>query len=282
MNILISLITAQSCGPNKGSCKKSGCSQWGWCGSTLAHTSGNCLAQFSDAGFCLPLGPTTVTFSGESTDGKCGLTKGKMGCPAGSCCSQWGWCGIGTAWCQSSASNNKPAVTTTPPTAAPSPPVPTTSANSPKLPQTAPFTNCINNKEVALTIDDGPDNTITPKVIDLLTSKGIPATFFQIGVNIQGQPTGVAAIKAALAARPDLFNVASHTWSHLDSILATTDVTGEAQKVNDIMKSTYGIKPRFFRPPFGDWNSPALKIWNDMGMYAISWSVGIYDLCRLK
>lgn len=34
---------------------------------------------------------------------------------------------------------------------------------------------------VALSFDDGPNNTITPKMLDILEEHGVPASFFVIG-----------------------------------------------------------------------------------------------------
>src|SRR5579871_745833 len=36
---------------------------------------------------------------------------------------------------------------------------------------------------VALTFDDGPDPTFTPRVLDILGELGVPATFFVVGAN---------------------------------------------------------------------------------------------------
>ena len=35
--------------------------------------------------------------------------------------------------------------------------------------------------KVALSFDDGPDTTFTPKILDILKAKHAPATFFVIG-----------------------------------------------------------------------------------------------------
>ena len=47
---------------------------------------------------------------------------------------------------------------------------------------------------VALTIDDGPDPTWTPKVLDLLAANGVHATFSLIGRQAQAYPTLVRRI----------------------------------------------------------------------------------------
>ena len=277
MLTILSLIAAsEKCGKVDGTCVASGCSEFGWCGTSVACTSGNCIPLFSENGKCSPLGLGQFSLSGASTNGRCGLNNGGVGCATGLCCSQWGFCGAGDDYCKDSHAGSVPFV------APPIVPVVPVSPNAPTLPQSLPVTNCINDKEVALTIDDGPDNVITPQVIALLTKLGIPATFFQIGVNIEAQTIGVEAIKQALIQHPELFTVASHTYSHQDSaVIQTTQgdaaVEVEAQKVTDLIIAKYGVNPRFFRAPYGSYNAADMAIWNKMGMYMILWSVDSND-----
>lgn len=71
---------------------------------------------------------------------------------------------------------------------------------------------------VRLTFDDGPSVTYTPKVLDTLKAKGVPATFFVIGANAAANPALVQR-EAAEGHR-----VANHTWSHP----YLTQVTGQS------------------------------------------------------
>ena len=43
-------------------------------------------------------------------------------------------------------------------------------------------------REIALTLDDGPDPDVTPRVLDLLDRHGVKATFFCIGRKAQQYP----------------------------------------------------------------------------------------------
>lgn len=42
-----------------------------------------------------------------------------------------------------------------------------------------------NKKKLVLTFDDGPDETWTPRVLDILAQKHVPATFFVVGKNVE-------------------------------------------------------------------------------------------------
>src|SRR5438034_7500711 len=61
---------------------------------------------------------------------------------------------------------------------------------------------------IAMTFDDGPSATLTPKLLDLLAARHIKATFFVIGENVAEHPEIVAR-----AAREG-HEIGNHSWSH--------------------------------------------------------------------
>src|ERR1035438_8316320 len=61
---------------------------------------------------------------------------------------------------------------------------------------------------VALTFDDGPDPVTTPRVLDILHQKQVPATFFVVGERAEQHPE---LVRRALA---EGHLVENHTWSH--------------------------------------------------------------------
>ena len=63
-------------------------------------------------------------------------------------------------------------------------------------------------KTVALTFDDGPDPTWTPKVLDVLRREGVPATFFDVGSRVAAHP---ALVRRELR---EGYEVGSHTFTH--------------------------------------------------------------------
>ena len=40
-------------------------------------------------------------------------------------------------------------------------------------------------KQLALTFDDGPDPAWTPRILDILKAKGVPAAFFVVGAEVE-------------------------------------------------------------------------------------------------
>ncbi|NLV39563.1 MAG: polysaccharide deacetylase family protein, partial [Bacteroidales bacterium] len=64
------------------------------------------------------------------------------------------------------------------------------------------------DKLVTLTFDDGPDEVMTPKVLDVLQKHDIKATFFVIGSKVEKFPHIAKRIVA------EGHTIANHTYSH--------------------------------------------------------------------
>lgn len=64
--------------------------------------------------------------------------------------------------------------------------------------------------EIALTFDDGPHPVYTKKLLDGLRKRGVKATFFLIGENIEGNEELVKQMAE------DGHLIGNHTWSHVD------------------------------------------------------------------
>ena len=68
-------------------------------------------------------------------------------------------------------------------------------ANSPTQPQISFDSVHVDGPYIALTFDDGPSATLTPKLLDLLAAHQMKATFFVVGQNAADNP---AILKRAL------------------------------------------------------------------------------------
>jgi peptidoglycan-N-acetylglucosamine deacetylase len=102
--------------------------------------------------------------------------------------------------------------------------------------------------EVALTFDDGPDPTFTPEILDTLRSRGAPATFFVIGVNVESQ---IPLLRRMLA---DGDEIGNHTFTHPNLALTSSRVTRlELTAMERLLEAVLDRRTAFFRPPyFGD------------------------------
>ena len=124
-------------------------------------------------------------------------------------------------------------------------------------------------KTCALTFDDGPSNTNTPKVLDSLMETGARATFFVIGNRIKGLRYLVQR------EHDDGHAVASHNWHH-GNVTKSTGAALRAMpaKVNEAMIRSIGIPVRYDRVPGGRY-PPMIKA--KVGWAYIQWSLDTYD-----
>ena len=101
---------------------------------------------------------------------------------------------------------------------------------------------------VALTFDDGPDPVWTPKILDILKARGVPATFFIIGENTLPERE---ILRRELA---EGHEVGNHTYTHPNLGQATARVTRIELNANQRLFEAYtGRAMKLFRAPyFGD------------------------------
>src|SRR5437870_3706305 len=91
---------------------------------------------------------------------------------------------------------------------------------------------------IAMTFDDGPTATLTPKLLDILTAHHIKATFFVIGENVAQHPEVVAR-----AAREG-HEIGNHSWSHPNlAKISQESVRSQLQRTDDAIKSATGSRP---------------------------------------
>jgi peptidoglycan/xylan/chitin deacetylase (PgdA/CDA1 family) len=129
--------------------------------------------------------------------------------------------------------------------------------------------------DIALTIDDGPDPTWTPKVLALLSSLEIRATFCVVGSQATTHPGLVADLVHAGHA------VANHTYTHRFLRGATASkVRSEITRATDAVVAAGGVRPTHFRAPGGQWSRAVLAECRRQGLHPLDWSVDPRDWSR--
>lgn len=101
--------------------------------------------------------------------------------------------------------------------------------------------------QFALTFDDGPDPEGTQAVLDLLAEYDVPATFFCIGEHVEAHP------EVARRIHDEGHLLGNHSFSHsLFLTFANPDrLAKDMARCQDMIETTTGYRPRFYRPPFG-------------------------------
>jgi cellulose synthase/poly-beta-1,6-N-acetylglucosamine synthase-like glycosyltransferase/peptidoglycan/xylan/chitin deacetylase (PgdA/CDA1 family)/spore germination protein YaaH len=101
---------------------------------------------------------------------------------------------------------------------------------------------------VALTFDDGPDPTWTPKILDILKAKRVPATFFIVGEN------GLVEYRLLRRMVNEGHEIGSHTYTHPNlATVSPGETTLELNATQRLFQAFTGHSLRLFRAPyFGD------------------------------
>jgi len=98
---------------------------------------------------------------------------------------------------------------------------------------------------VALTFDDGPDARWTPRILDVLKSKHVPATFFIVGEN------GLTERSLLEREVREGHEVGSHTYTHPNlATVSKTQVLFELNATQRLFEAFTGRTLKLFRAPF--------------------------------
>lgn len=129
---------------------------------------------------------------------------------------------------------------------------------------------------IALTFDDGPNATLTPKLLDLLAARHLKATFFVVGQNAADHPE---ILKRAVR---EGHEIANHSWSHPNlARMSDEAVRRELQKTDDAITAAIGKRPTLLRPPYGSITARQKKwIHEEFGYRIIIWDVDPLDWKR--
>ncbi|HZU02355.1 MAG TPA: polysaccharide deacetylase family protein [Ktedonobacteraceae bacterium] len=132
-----------------------------------------------------------------------------------------------------------------------------------------------NLPEVSFTFDDGPNPPYTSQILAVLRHYGIPATFFDVGTQVQAYPNLVRQ------EYDSGYTVGNHTWGHANlPALSAPGVIWQLTTDQDIIEHTIGVRPVFFRPPYGAFNALTLQNINKFGLVGFIWSVDPRDWSR--
>jgi peptidoglycan/xylan/chitin deacetylase (PgdA/CDA1 family) len=126
--------------------------------------------------------------------------------------------------------------------------------------------------ELALTFDDGPNATWTPKLLDLLAAHNLHATFFVLGERAKVQPELV--LRTAKAGHL----IGNHTWNHPNLARSTPEVIREQlTRTQDMLEQITGAPAKFFRPPYGARKPIVFQIAREVGLNVVLWNAMTSD-----
>lgn len=103
-------------------------------------------------------------------------------------------------------------------------------------------------KKVAITFDDGPNPHYTADLLEGLKERGVSATFFLLGTEVEKYPKLVEQM------HEEGHLLATHSYQHVNLCNLTDEAAIEqVTKTNGLIEEITGECPQFIRPPFGCW-----------------------------
>ncbi len=141
-------------------------------------------------------------------------------------------------------------------------------ANMVRLPAAA-----VQRREVALTIDDGPDPLVTPQVLAILAQHGVTATFFCIGERAAAQPQLCASMLAAG------HRIENH-GAHHPTLCSLSGPAGWRREIlggQDMLQRITGKAPHFYRPVAGLRNLFLDPVLHEVGLRQATWTRRGFD-----
>lgn len=127
--------------------------------------------------------------------------------------------------------------------------------------------------QVAITFDDSPNATITPKILALLKKYQAKATFFCVGKHMEIQREIILEIVK------QGHTIGNHTYSHSPffGFFNVHKVVTELQRTNAIISDCIHKKPLLYRPVYGVTNPSIKKAVKRLNLTSIGWNVRSLD-----
>jgi peptidoglycan/xylan/chitin deacetylase (PgdA/CDA1 family) len=127
--------------------------------------------------------------------------------------------------------------------------------------------------DIAITIDDGPDPEVTPRVLDVLATFGAQASFFCVGERVSRYPE----IAREIVRRGHSVENHSERHRHSFSLLGPKGMAAEIEEAQQSIARVTGQSPRFFRAPAGLRNPFLAPILERLQLQLASWTRRGFD-----
>lgn len=129
-----------------------------------------------------------------------------------------------------------------------------------------------NKPMVALTYDDGPSSSVTPRILARLKENGGRATFFMVGKQAE-KNMGIVKQMAEQGCE-----VANHTYDHtLMTKVEPAELAAQLARTNQVVSDASGISPILMRPCGGARSDAGMNVVGAISMPAVLWSIDTLD-----
>lgn len=129
-----------------------------------------------------------------------------------------------------------------------------------------------NKNEVLLTFDDGPDEHITPILLETLKRHNIKAIFFVVGEKAEQHPEIIKQIIY------DGHFIGNHSYKHNPKYLFSSKkhIYEELSRSDSLLRKL-GVDVKYFRPPLGVTNDALAWAVKKMNYITIGWNIRSFD-----
>lgn len=122
---------------------------------------------------------------------------------------------------------------------------------------------------VALTFDDGPSAQYSSFLLDGLKERGVQASFFLVGKNIEGNEEIVKRMYE------EGHLIGNHTYNHVQlNKVSRAEAKAEIEKTGNKIYEITGSYPVYVRPPFGEWRE---DLGITLDILNVSWNIDTLD-----
>lgn len=128
------------------------------------------------------------------------------------------------------------------------------------------------NKVIALTLDDGPNEKYTEKFLEILQREHIKGTFFLMGQHVERYPELALKIKKA---GHEIGNH-SHTHHRYDK-MSKDEIKADLAKSQRAFYDVFHEFPLYFRPPYGALCPSDYDIFERYFFKVVAWNLDCFD-----
>ncbi len=127
--------------------------------------------------------------------------------------------------------------------------------------------------QIAISFDDGPAKEYTPEILAVLKKNNVPAAFFCIGKNINGNEDLVTQLIS------EGHIIGNHSYSHhfWFDVFSAKKMQADIQMMSETVKDITGVRPKLFRPPYGVTTPNMRKVMDHTHYIAIGWNIRSMD-----
>jgi peptidoglycan/xylan/chitin deacetylase (PgdA/CDA1 family) len=130
-------------------------------------------------------------------------------------------------------------------------------------------------KVISITFDDGPSESYTNQILDVLKESHVEATFFVLGERVKRHPD---IVRRQIAEGHEVQN---HGYGHtILALKSPASVRRELETTSDVIQGVTGVRPTLLRVPHG-WRNPWVsRVARELDLRIVAWTLGVWDTDR--